>query len=205
MNLRLALKNHRHFIKRALRRGQGGAISIGRHTYGTPKVRWWGEQADLVIGKYGSIAAGVEIFLGGNHRTDWVSTFPFPLFRDWPEARGITGHPATRGDVRIGHDVWLGAGCVVLSGVRIGHGAVVGCRAVVSRDVPDYAIVAGNPATVMRLRFPPAQVAELLHTAWWDWPEDEVRRHLPLLLAGDMDAFLAAARNRDASAADHTH
>ena len=136
MRFRFVLKNYRHFLRRALYRGTGGKVTIGAHTYGAPLVRWWGEPANLSIGRFCSIADDVQIFLGGNHRTDWVTTYPFPVFRAWHEARGIAGHPATRGDVHIGHDVWLGSGSVILSGVTIGHGAVIGCRAVVSRDVP---------------------------------------------------------------------
>lgn len=197
MQLRFALKNWPHWLRRVAYGGAGGRIRVGPHTYGAPRVRWWGEPADLSIGGYCSIADDVQIFLGGNHRTDWVTTYPFPVMRRWREARAIRGHPATRGDVRIGNDVWLGSGCVILSGVTIGHGAVVGCRAVVGRDVPDYAIVTGNPASVARLRFPSEQVARLLRSAWWDWPEARIRRCLPLLLAGDVEAFLRAAEAGD--------
>jgi len=190
MNYKFILKNYRHWIKRFLLRRAGGRINIGNYTYGTPRVRWWGENANLSIGKYCSIAEGVEVFLGGNHRTDWVSTYPFPIFKQWPEAKHIHGHPGTKGDVTIGNDVWLGAGCVILSGVTIGHGAVIGCRSVVGRDVPAYAIVAGNPATVMRMRFDGARIDKLLESAWWDWPRPKVGRNIDLLLSTDIDAFL---------------
>ncbi|MEN1972204.1 CatB-related O-acetyltransferase [Luteimonas sp. MJ204] len=199
--LPILLKNPKHWIKRLLWRSSSGRIDIGAHTYGKPRIRWWGEDANLLVGKYCSIAEGVEIFLGGNHRTDWITTFPFSWFgKAWPEARGITGHPATRGDVVIGNDVWLGAGCVVLSGVRIGDGAVIGCRAVVSRDVPPFAIVTGNPAKVVRLRFDEGRIARLLAVRWWDWPDARVRRHIGLLMAGDVDRFLDAAVSGDAPA-----
>ena len=201
MTLPMLMKNPKHWIKRMLWRSDSGRIEIGAHTYGAPRVRWWGEAANLSIGKYCSIAEGVEIYLGGNHRTDWVTTYPFSWFgRKWPEARGLTGHPATRGDVVIGNDVWLGAGCVVLSGVRIGDGAVIGCRAVVSRDVPPYAIVAGNPARMVRSRFDDSQVARLLAARGWDWPDARVRSHAGLLMSGDIDRFLAAAAPDDAAA-----
>lgn len=194
MNLPMLIKNRRHWIKRLLWRSDWGRVDIGAHTYGAPRVRWWGEEANLSIGKYCSIAEGVEIYLGGNHRTDWVTTFPFSWFaRTWPEARDLVGHPGSRGSVVVGNDVWLGAGCVILSGVRIGDGAVVGSRAVVSRDVPPYAIVAGNPAQVVRTRFDDDRVARLLATRWWDWPDERVRSHVALLMAGDVDRFLAAA------------
>lgn len=193
MNHAFVLKNAKHWVKRAVWRSSAGRVTMGAHSYGAPRVRWWGEEANLSIGKYCSIAEGVEIFLGGNHRTDWVTTFPFPWFgRAWPEAKGIAGHPGTRGDVVIGNDVWLGAGAVVLSGVHIGDGAVVGCRAVVARDVPPYAIVAGNPGVVVRRRFDDDTIERLLASAWWDLPDSRVRQIIPLLLSGDVDAFLRA-------------
>lgn len=194
MNLAMLIKNRKHWLKRLLWRSRSGRIEMGAHSYGAPRVRWWGEDANLVIGKYCSIAEGVEIYLGGNHRTDWITTFPFSWFaKAWPEARRLTGHPATRGDVVVGNDVWLGAGCIVLSGVRIGDGAVIGCRAVVSRDVPPYAIVAGNPAKVTRMRFNEDTIGRLLAVRWWDWPDTRVRRQVGLLMSGDVDDFLAAA------------
>lgn len=193
MSPRFLLKNYRHWIRRLLYRTGGGDIRIGRYTYGAPVVRWWGEPANLSIGKYCSIADDVEIFLGGNHRTDWVSTYPFPVFREWPEAKTIKGHPGTKGNVTIGHDVWLGAGSVVMSGVTIGNGAVVGSRSVVTRNVPDYAIVAGNPAVTVRMRFDPDNIDRLLASAWWDWEPSKVRRNLRLLLSTDVESFLRDA------------
>ena len=189
MTLRFILKNYKHWLRRLAYRG-GGAVSVGDHTYGAPTIRWWGESANLSIGKYCSIADDVEIFLGGNHRTDWVSTYPFSAFRNWPSARGIPGHPSTKGDVTIGNDVWLGAGCVILSGVTVGNGAVIGCRSVVSRDVPPYAIVAGNPATVVRFRFGAEEIDRLQACAWWDWEPGRVARNVKRLLSADLQGFL---------------
>lgn len=173
-----------------------GQIVVGAYTYGRPKVRFPESGAKLVIGRYGSIADGVEILLGGNHRLDWTTTYPFPALPGlWPAAAGFTGHDATRGDVVIGHDVWLGSQCMILSGVTIGHGAVVAARTVVRRDVPPYAIVAGNPARVFRLRFDEAKVAALLETRWWDLPKARVEALLPLLLSSRIEEFIAAVRS----------
>ena len=167
-------------------------FEVGAHSYGVPVVKSWKEGARLVIGRYCSIADDVTIFLGGNHRSDWVSQYPFPaLAMFFPDAAGIPGHPATKGDVRIGSDVWLGDGCTILSGVTIGDGAAVGARAVVARDVPPYAVVAGNPARVIRTRFPDDVIARLLRLRWWDWPDDRVNAASPLLCQGDIEAFLA--------------
>jgi virginiamycin A acetyltransferase len=168
-------------------------ITVGAFTYGRPKVRFPESGARLTIGRYGSIADGVEILLGGNHRTDWVTTYPFPALPGlWPAASAMSGHDATRGDVAIGHDVWLGSQAMILSGLTIGHGAVVAARSVVTRDVPPYAIVAGNPARVVRLRLPEAQVAALLAARWWELPPAEVARLLPLLMSDKVEDLAEA-------------
>lgn len=161
-----------------------GQIMAGAYTYGRPKVRFPESGAKLTIGRYGSIADGVEILLGGNHRTDWATTYPFPALPGlWPEAKGMDGHDATRGDVTIGHDVWLGSQVMIMSGVSIGHGAVIAARAVVTKDVAPYAVVGGNPAREIRKRLPEADIAALLASRWWDLPEAEVKALLPLLMS----------------------
>lgn len=169
-------------------------FQIGEHTYGKPILRWWGEKARLIIGRYCSIADGAMIYLGGNHRTDWVTTYPFSaLNKLWPEAAGIKGHPATRGDVVIGNDVWLGGQCVIMSGVTIGDGAVIATRAVVTKDVAPYRIVGGNPAKVIGQRFGDMTVERLLKVCWWNWPDEKVRRYIPLMLNDNIEAFLTVA------------
>lgn len=167
-----------------------GQFVIGPYTYGRPKVRFPESGAKLSIGRYGSIADGVEILLGGNHELSWATTYPFPaLPRLWPEAAAMTGHHTTRGDVAIGHDVWLGSQCMILSGVNIGHGAVVAARAVVTRDVPPYAIVAGNPARIVKRRFDEARIEQLLASRWWLRPEAEIRKLIPTLMSDRLEAL----------------
>lgn len=164
-------------------------ITKGAFTYGDPAVYSWGEGAKLSIGKYCSIASHTSVFLGGNHRPDWVTTYPFNML--WPEVAGhITGHPATKGDVIIGNDVWLGMHSSILSGVKIGDGAVVGAHAVVTKDVPPYAIVAGNPARVVKMRFDAETIQKLLQISWWDWPEQEVAIAVSFMLSTNVDEFI---------------
>lgn len=170
--------------------------AIGVGTYGLPHVHDWQEGTTLKIGAYTSIADDVHIFLGGHHRSDWLSQYPFPAFM--PEAAGIPDFGGTRGDVVIGNDVWLASGCTILSGVTIGDGAVVAARAVVARDVEPYAIVAGNPAKLVRYRFSPALCAALLASAWWTWPEAELRQIAGMLCASDPQAFLDYVATRGA-------
>lgn len=164
------------------------AYEIGAWSYGNPRVLSWGEGAKLRVGKFCSIADGVTILLGGNHRTDWITTYPFNAF--WPEAKEIHGHPMTHGDVVIENDVWIGLDAVILSGVRIGNGAVIGARSVVTRDVDAYSIVAGNPARKIRDRFTRKQIDDLQQIAWWNWSEEKIRLCLPVLLSGRVDAFI---------------
>jgi len=169
-------------------------FSIGEFSYGRPKVRFADAGAKLTIGRYCSFADQVEIFLGGNHRTDWVTTYPFDnLGAWWPRVSGRRSH-VTRGDVVIGNDVWIGSGAIILSGVTIGDGAVIGARAVVSRDIPAYAIVAGNPATILRKRFDDATIAALLESAWWSLPRADVERLIPLLQSERIADLVTAVR-----------
>jgi acetyltransferase-like isoleucine patch superfamily enzyme len=128
-------------------------------------------ESTLRIGKYCSIAPDVRIFLGDEHRTDWVTTFPFQ----------VEGNRKSKGDVLIGNDVWIGFGATILSGVEIGDGAVIGARAVVAKDVKPYEIVAGNPARHIRFRFDKYAIELLLKLKWWDLPENEVQALIPML------------------------
>jgi acetyltransferase-like isoleucine patch superfamily enzyme len=149
------------------------------------------EGSRLEIGKFCSIAEDVLILLGGNHRTDWVTTYPFPaITEDWPNAHGISGHPQSKGDVIIGNDVWIGTGATILSGVTIGHGAVIGARAVVTKSIEPYAIAVGNPATTVRKRFSEDQVSDLLRIRWWDWPNEKIAQHLPLLCSERIEELI---------------
>lgn len=167
---------------------------MGVGSYGLPIVHDWQEGATLRIGSYCSIAERVEIFLGGHHRADWISTYPFPAMI--AEASGITDYAVSRGDVLIGSDVWLCSKSIILSGVTIGHGAIIAAGAVVSRDVAPFSIVAGNPARHVRWRFPEELCVALLASAWWEWSEEEVRRVSPLLCSARIDEFLSYVQTR---------
>lgn len=163
-------------------------VEMGEGSYGYPEVFSWGEGAELTIGKYCSIAQEVKVFLGGEHRTEWVTTYPFSVL--WPEGWGISGHPKTKGNVAIGNDVWVGAFACILSGVTVGDGAVIGARAVVTKDVPPYAIVVGNPAKVIKYRFNEEIIGKLLNIKWWDWKREEIAKALPLMLSSDIEGFI---------------
>lgn len=165
-------------------------ISVGRFTYGNPALKVWAEDESIAIGAFCSIADEVVIFGGGEHRSDWVTTFPLRIAFGDPLAKR-DGLPASKGPTRIGNDVWLGHGAMVMSGVSIGDGAIVGAGAVVARDVPPYAIVAGNPAKVVRKRFSEEQIEALLAIRWWDWPIEKIHACQHLLCKDDVGAFIA--------------
>jgi len=167
---------------------------IGTNCYGLPNVKHAHPDAMLTIGNYCSIAKNVGIFLGGNHRIDWVSSYPFPVFFD--QAKHIRDFVTSQGNVDIGSDVWLCQNATILSGITIGHGAVIANGAMVTKDVAPYEIVGGNPAKHIRWRFDESTREALLKSAWWNWPEDEVLSVVDLLCSDDISSFLEYAKNR---------
>ncbi len=143
----------------------------------------------LVIGRYCSIAAEVRFIMnGGNHPTTWLTTFPFPVFGAGWEVAMPERWP-TRGDTTVGHDVWIGHGAVILPGVTIGNGAIIAAATVVTRDVPAYAIVGGNPGTVLRFRFDETTIQRLQQLKWWEWDATKVTRNVRALCGADLDAL----------------
>lgn len=164
---------------------------FGDYTYGTPEILDWGEGAKLIVGKFCSIAANVTIFLGGNHRTDWVSTYPFNVLNtNFPNGKSVKGHPETKGNVVIGNDVWIGQGAIILSGVKIGDGAVIGAYSVVSKDVLPYSIVVGNPSKMVKKRFPEEHISNLLNIKWWDWDIKKINENIHLICQEDIERFI---------------
>jgi acetyltransferase-like isoleucine patch superfamily enzyme len=164
------------------------AFSIGEGTYGRPTVEFYDAGATLKIGHYCAIAPGVVILLGGEHHTSWVTAYPFSLLFD--DAKSLPGYPLSKGDVVIGNDVWIGEGALILSGVHIGNGAVIAARSVVTGDVAPYSIVAGNPARLLRFRFPEATIEALQQIAWWDWSWSKIKEAWPLLQSPNIDDFV---------------
>ena len=144
----------------------------------------------LVIGKFCSIACGARfLFTSANHSLRSLSTYPFPLFfEEWGlDKADVTDSWDNRGDIVVGNDVWIGYEAVILSGVTIGDGAIIGTRAVVTKDVPPYTIVGGVPARPIRKRFDDRTIAVLLRLRWWDWPRERIARNISAIQAGRID------------------
>lgn len=189
LNKMIELKNYWNDYHKAL---DQKLVSIGDYTYGMPQVITWDDSTKLKIGKFCSLASNIYILAGGEHRSDWVSTYPFNcLIEDFSF---IKGHPATKGDIIIGNDVWIGDSTKILSGVTIGDGAIIGTGSVVAKDIPPYAIAAGNPARIIRYRFDDETIKELLDIKWWDFKEEDIIKIVPLLQSNNIQDLIKKCR-----------
>jgi virginiamycin A acetyltransferase len=149
----------------------------------------------LVIGRFCAIAEGARFIMNGaNHMLSGFSTYPFNIFgHGWEEGFDMQSlQRELRGDTVIGNDVWIGMDAVIMPGVSVGDGVIVAAKAVVTRDVPPYAVVAGNPAKVMKMRFDARTVRRLIEIAWWNWPVDKITRNLAAIRGSDLAALEAA-------------
>lgn len=149
----------------------------------------------LIIGKFCALARGVKFIMNGaNHKISGISTYPFYIFgQGWENVMPAAEELPYKGDTEIGNDVWIGYEALFMPGVKIGHGAIISSRSVVTGDVPAYAIVGGNPAKVVRYRFDTETIAKLEDIAWWNWPVEKISRNLSLIVSGDIDALVSCA------------
>ncbi len=145
----------------------------------------------LIIGKFCSIACGAKfIFNSANHTLNSLSTYPFPIFRDeWNEKFNVTDAWDNKGDIAIGNDVWIGYEAAIMAGVAIGDGAIIGTRALVTKDVPPYAIVGGIPAKLIRSRFEDSIIQRLLKLQWWNWDVEKISANLLHIQHADIDSL----------------
>lgn len=144
----------------------------------------------LIIGKYCSIACGAKfMFTSGNHAMKSLSTYPFPLFIDeWEQDwKNLTNAWDNKGDIVVGNDVWIGYEAVIMQGVHIGDGAIIGTRAVVTKDVLPYTIVGGMPAKPIKKRFDEKTIDKLMAIKWWNWPPEQVKENLPVIMSGNIE------------------
>ena len=167
----------------------------GRGTYYDRHVNiiTWSDQYKVVLGKYNSIGRDCNFFLHANHRPDWVTTSSQLLGPVTPEIAKLhmnMGHPACKGDIIVENDVWIGATSTIMSGVKISNGAVIAGGSTVTKDVPPFAIVAGNPGKVVRYRFTEEQIKDLLEIAWWNWDENKIKEESMLLWSPDINHFI---------------
>ena len=149
----------------------------------------------LIIGKFCALAAETRFIMTGDHKLDAISTYPFPIFgQGWEIAFNVHDLPV-KGDIIVANDVWFGYDALVMNGVTIGNGAIIAAGAVVVKDVPAYAIVAGNPAKVVKMRFDDKTIQRLEKIAWWDWDIEKINKHLKLICHLDVDQLEMASQN----------
>lgn len=147
----------------------------------------------LKIGRFCSVACGVKfVFTSANHTLRSLSTYTFPIFfEEWGlDVKNITKAWDNKGNIIVGNDVWIGYGAVILSGVTVGDGAIIGARAVVTKDVPPYTIVGGVPARQIRKRFDDETIKKLLTLQWWNWDYEKIRKNIPAIQSGDIESLL---------------
>jgi virginiamycin A acetyltransferase len=149
----------------------------------------------LIIGKFCAIARGVRFIMNGaNHKLSGISTYPFQIFGSgWDKVMPAPADLPYKGDTVVENDVWIGYEALIMPGVRIGNGAIVSSRSVVTRDVPAYTIVGGNPAVPIRKRFSEDAIAKLQAVAWWDWPIEKITAHLEVIVGADVETLAALA------------
>jgi acetyltransferase-like isoleucine patch superfamily enzyme len=161
-------------------------IEIGRFTYGGPKLCTYTDKDRIVIGSFCSIAEETVILGSSEHKIDWATTYPIRIAFNLPGAWN-DGIPCSKGVTRVGNDVWMGYRAMIISGVTVGDGAVIGAGAVVSKDVPPYAVVAGNPAKIIKYRFDEKVREMLLAIRWWDWPLEKIVHNVHILCSNDIE------------------
>lgn len=153
----------------------------------------WSDRYRIIAGKYNSIGRDCNFFLHANHRPDWITTSSQlwgPVTEEIANMHMNMGHPSCKGDIIIQNDVWIGAKSTILSGITIHNGAIVAAGSVVTKDVPAYAIVAGNPAKIVKYRFTEKQIEDLLKISWWDWEEQRVRENALTMWSDNIEEFI---------------
>jgi len=170
-------------------------LHAGRGTYfdRTINIFSWSDKFHIYLGSYVSIGRDCNFFLHANHRTDWITTSSQlwgPVSDDVADMHMRIGHPTCNGDIHVGNDVWIGAKATVMSGVKINDGAVVAACSVVTKDVPPYAIVGGNPAKIIKYRFTEEQIDSLLKIKWWEWEEQKIKEEAMNMWSTDINEFI---------------
>ena len=170
-------------------------IPRGKHTYG-PEPKMIGVPEIAIgskIGKFCSIAENLQFIVRGSHMVNWITTYPFQAL--WDMDVPLNDLPP-HSPITVGNDVWIAANVKIKQGVTIGDGAILATECFVTKDVPPYALVGGNPAKIIKYRFTEEQIKDLLEIKWWDWEDEEIRKIVPLLVSNNIDKFIEKAKNK---------
>lgn len=165
------------------------SYKIGDYTYGCPTIKGRsGHFGTVEIGKFCSISENVEIWVGGNHHSEFFTTYPLHcIFNDNSEKYW---QACTKGDVKIGNDVWLGYGCKVLSGVEIADGSIIGAYSVVTHNTYPYTVYCGNPAVFKKYRFDGTIIKKLMELKWWNWDIEKIEKNWKVIQSNDVEELL---------------
>ena len=165
---------------------------IGKWSYGNPRIFRWDWNSKIIIGNFCSLGPEIDFYIGGNHRHDWISTSQLPATQfesSFKKAQKIKNYNTSKGDIQIGHDVWIGGKTIILSGVKIGTGAVIAAGSVVVNDVEPYTISGGNPNKFIRKRFDDITISKLLKTEWWKLNDEQIDNLSTYLLSDNVEEF----------------
>ena len=188
-----------YFLKDNLKKEINLKLAIvGKWSYGNPRILRWDYSSKIKIGNFCSLGPDIDFYIGGNHRADWISTSQLPAsqFNDvFEKAKTIKNFSISKGDIEIGHDVWIGGRTTILSGVKIGTGAVIAAGSVVVNDVDPYTITGGNPNRILKKRFKDSTIQKLLETEWWNLSDDKIDILSPYLLSNNFDAFFESIKD----------
>jgi acetyltransferase-like isoleucine patch superfamily enzyme len=161
------------------------SLKMGVHTYGDILITSY--DGEVIVGKFCSLASGVQAVFLLDHHTDWITTYPFCIKWVLPDVGRQEKHQE---GITVGNDVWIGANVILLGGANIQDGAVIGAYSVVSGQIPPYTVAVGNPARPVKKRFSDKEIKELLEIKWWDWPEDKIKKFAKPLSSGDIKNFI---------------
>ena len=167
-------------------------MEVGRWSYGKPNILRWDWKSKLIIGNFCSLGPDIDFYIGGNHRLDWISTSPLPAPQFdsvFKKAKNIKNFNKSNGDIIIGHDVWIGGRTTILSGVKIGTGAVIAAGSVVVNDVGPYSVSGGNPNKEIGKRFNEDIIKKLLESEWWNLTDNDIDHLSEYLLSNNFEIF----------------
>ena len=182
-----------YFLKDNLKKEINSNLAeIGKWSYGSPRIFRWDWKSKLIIGNFCSLGPEIDFYIGGNHRYDWITTSPLPASQfesSFKKAQAIKDFNQSNGDIKIGHDVWIGGKTIILSGVKIGTGAVIAAGSVVVNDVEPYSISGGNPNKLIRKRFDDNTIQKLLESNWWNLSDEQIDDLSVYLLSNNFEVF----------------
>jgi len=182
-----------YFLKDNLKKEiESDLVEVGRWSYGKPNILRWDWKSKLIIGNFCSLGPDIDFYIGGNHRLDWISTSPLPAPQFdsvFKKAKNIKNFNKSNGDIIIGHDVWIGGRTTILSGVKIGTGAVIAAGSVVVNDVGPYSVSGGNPNKEIGKRFNEDIIKKLLESEWWNLTDNDIDHLSEYLLSNNFEIF----------------